>query len=85
LVAILAVNFAVMVSSRVSDPRTAEQVSAILIVPFMALVFGQMAGIILLNVATMLIFCAIIVFLDIVSIILGAKLFQRETILTKWK
>jgi hypothetical protein len=44
-----------------------------------------MAGIILLNVATMLIFCGIIVFLDIVSIILGAKLFQRETILTKWK
>jgi ABC-2 type transport system permease protein len=85
LVAILAVNFAVMVSSRVSDPRTAEQVSAILIVPFMALVFGQMAGIILLNVATMLIFCGIIVFLDIVSIVLGAKLFQRETILTKWK
>ena len=85
LVAILAVNFAVMVSSRVSDPRTAEQVSAILIVPFMALVFGQMAGIILLNVTTMLIFCGIIVILDIVSIILGAKLFQRETILTKWR
>jgi ABC-2 type transport system permease protein len=85
LVAILAVNFAIMVSSRVSDPRTAEQISAILIVPFMALVFGQMAGVILLNVATMLIFCAIIVFLDIVSIVLGAKLFQRETILTKWK
>lgn len=85
LVAILAVNFAVMVSSRVSDPRTAEQVSAILIVPFMALVFGQMAGIILLYVTTMLIFCGIIVILDIVSIVLGAKLFQRETILTKWR
>lgn len=85
LVAILAVNFAVMVSSRVADPRTAEQISAILIVPFMALVFGQMAGIILLNVTTMLIFCAIILVLDIVSIALGARLFQRETILTKWK
>jgi ABC-2 type transport system permease protein len=85
LVAILAVNFAVMVSSRVSDPRTAEQISAILIVPFMALIFGQIAGIILLNVPTMLIFCAVIVLLDIVSIVLGAKLFQREAILTRWK
>ena len=85
LTTILAVNFSVMVSSRVADPRTAEQISAILIVPFMVLVFGQMAGIILINVGVMLIFCAVIFILDIVSIYLGARLFQRETILTKWK
>jgi ABC-2 type transport system permease protein len=85
LVAVLAVNFSIMVSSRVADPRTAEQVSAILIVPVMALIFGQMAGVILLNVGVMLIFCAGILLLDVISIILGARLFQRETILTKWK
>src|SRR5205085_1933357 len=33
LIAVLAVNFAIMVSSRVTDPRVAEQTSAVIIVP----------------------------------------------------
>jgi ABC-2 type transport system permease protein len=85
LMAILAVNFAILVSSRVSDPRVAEQISAVLIVPVLVLVFGQMAGFLVLNVTTMLIFCLIIGLIDVGMIYLGARLFQREVILTKWR
>ncbi len=82
---VLAVNFSVIVSSRVSDPRVAEQTSAVLIVPVMLLIFGQLAGIIIIGVWTMLISLAVIILLDIGSIYFGTRLFQREVILTRWK
>ena len=85
LIAILAVNFAVLVSSRVTDPRVAEQISAVIIVPLLAVLFGQIAGIIVLNVSFMLVAVVVLVIIDIGVAFLGARLFQRETILTKWK
>jgi ABC-2 type transport system permease protein len=85
LIAILAVNFAVLVSSRVSDPRVAEQVSAVIIVPLLAVLFGQIAGVIVLNVTFMLVAVVVLIIVDIGVAYLGARLFQRETILTKWK
>jgi ABC-2 type transport system permease protein len=85
LMAVLAVNFAVMVSSRVNDPRAAEQLSALLIVPLMAVLFGQISGLILINLQLILISIVVMVIIDIGAIYLGAKLFQRETILTRWK
>lgn len=85
LMAVAAVNFAVMVSSRVNDPRVAEQMSTILIVPVMGLLFGQLAGVLVINLNLMLAFAAGIVVIDIALIYLGARLFQREMILTRWK
>ncbi len=85
LMAVLAVIFAVMVSSRVSDPRAAEQISAVLIVPVLVLVFGQMTGLLILNGLIMLLFCVAIAAIDVGMIYLGVKVFQRENILTKWK
>lgn len=85
LMAVMAVNFALIVSSRVSDPRVAEQISAVIIVPLLGIVFGQIAGVIVLNVQFMLIAVGVLVLADAGLIYLGARLFQRETILTKWK
>ena len=85
LMAIAAVNFAVIVSSRVNDPRVAEQLAAVLIVPVLALLFGQVAGLLVINLQLMLIVIAVLIVLDIALIYLGARLFQRETILTRWK
>jgi len=85
LMAVAAVNFAIMVSSRVNDPRVAEQMAAILIVPVLALLFGQVAGVLVINIKLMLIVIAALVVADIALVYLGARLFQRETILTRWK
>jgi len=85
LIAILAVNFAVLVSSRVTDPRVAEQISAVIIVPLLGVLFGQIAGIIVLSLNFMLAAVAVLLVLDVGVAILGTRLFQRETILTKWK
>jgi ABC-2 type transport system permease protein len=85
LMAVMAVNFALIVSSRVNDPRVAEQISAVIIVPLLALVFGQIAGVVVLNVQFMLTAVGVLVLADAGLIYFGARLFQRETILTKWK
>jgi ABC-2 type transport system permease protein len=85
LMAVLSVNFAVMVSSRVTDPRAAEQIAGVLIVPLMALIFGQIAGLFVINFTLMLGVAATLAVLDIGAIYLGAQVFQREAILTQWK
>lgn len=85
LMAIIAVNFALYVSSRVNDPRVAEQISAVVIVPVMLLLFAQLAGVIVINVPFMLIAIVVLLLIDIGMIYLGANIFDRETILTRWK
>jgi len=85
LMAIMSVNFAIIVSSRVTDPRTAEQLSAVIIVPIMGVLFGQLSGFIVLNLQFMLGAIGLLLLADVGLVYLGARLFQRETILTKWK
>ena len=85
LMAVLSVNFSIMVSSRVNDPRVAEQLSAVVILPLLALFFGQISGLFFLNSTLILILCLVLVFIDILMIYLAVHLFQRETILTRWK
>lgn len=85
LMAILAVNFAIVVSSRVNDPRAAEQISAVIIVPLMGLIFGQIAGAIIVNLQLMIVVAGLLALTDVGMVYVGARLFQRETILTKWK
>jgi ABC-2 type transport system permease protein len=85
LMAILSVNFSIMVSSRVNDPRVAEQLSAVIIIPLLAVFFGQIAGWFILNSALILILCVVLAFIDAFMIYMAVRLFQRETILTRWK
>ncbi len=85
LLAIAAVNLSVIVSSRVSDPRTAEQLSMVVIVPLMGVFFGQIAGLILIDLNFMFLIAAIMLLVDAALVYLGVGLFQRETILTKWR
>jgi ABC-2 type transport system permease protein len=85
LMAVMAVTFALMVSSRVTDPRVAEQVSMVIIVPVLAGFFGQMAGLFILN-ATLTTWVAIVMLaLDAGLVFLALKIFKREQILTRWK
>lgn len=85
LMALSAVSFSIIVSSRVNDPRVAEQVSMIIILPVLAAFFGQMAGIIVLNITFMVASAILLALVDAVLIFLSIRTFQRETILTRWK
>jgi ABC-2 type transport system permease protein len=85
LLTIMAVNVGIIVSSRTSDPRAAEQLGSLIILPLMVLFIGPLAGFIQLNVTTFLIAALIALLADVVLMYLGVKLFQRETVLTRWK
>jgi ABC-2 type transport system permease protein len=85
LMALMAVNVSVMVSSRVNDPRVAEQLSMVVIIPVMAFFFGQLAGLFIINSRVVLVSALVLVVLDVVLVRLAVQLFQREAILTRWK
>ena len=83
--AVAAVCVAVMVSSRANDPRVAEQLSMLVILPLLALFFGQIAGLVLVNQRLILWIAIALVFIDTGLLAFAVQLFQRETILTRWK
>ncbi|MFN2103228.1 MAG: ABC transporter permease subunit [Candidatus Promineifilaceae bacterium] len=85
LLALLAVCFSLMVSARVSDPRVAEQLSALIIMPLILLVIGQSIGLILINTQIILIMGIVVAVLDVILVMITVQLFERETILTRWK
>lgn len=85
LMAIMAVNFSIMISSRVNDPRVAEQLSMVVIIPVLGFFFGQIAGLFVINKQIILWSALALVILDAILIYLAVHLFQRETILTRWK
>jgi len=85
LLALLSVTFSIMVSSRVNDPRVAEQLSVVIIVPLMAMFFGQMAGILIIDRPLILAITVALALVDGLMVYFAVQLFQRETILTRWK
>jgi ABC-2 type transport system permease protein len=85
LLAAAAVSVAVMVSSRANDPRVAEQLSMLVILPLLALFFGQIAGMILVNFSMVVWMALSMLVIDAALIAFATQLFQREAILTRWK
>ncbi|MBP8950197.1 MAG: ABC transporter permease subunit [Candidatus Promineofilum sp.] len=85
LLTVLASCVAVIVSSRVSDPRVAEQLASVVILPLILLVIGQAVGLILIDRQVMVLLAVAVLVLDVGLVYLAVRLFQRETILTRWK
>ena len=85
LMALMAVSVSVMVSSRVNDPRVAEQISMIVILPVLLFFFGQLAGVVVFNQNVVLIAVAVMLVVDAFLIRIAVGTFQRENILTRWK
>ncbi len=85
LMTVLSVNVAIIISSRVSDPRAAEQLGMLVMIPLLAIFFAQIFGVIALNTTSMFLMAGGILLLDVILVGIGVKLFQREAILTHWK
>ncbi len=85
LLAIMSVNFSIMVSSRVNEPRVAEQVSAVVILPILAVFIGQIAGLFIINRSLIFLMIVVVLVVDVLLLYISTHLFQRETILTRWK
>jgi ABC-2 type transport system permease protein len=85
LAALAALQLAVCVSSRVNDARSAQQIGALIILPIAGLLVAQLTGSLLLTVPVILAIAAALALLNAVLIRVGISLFDRETILTRWR
>ncbi len=85
LAALAALQMAVCVSSRVNDARSAQQIGALIILPVSALLVAQVSGSFLLTGPIILLIALALAIVNAGLMALGIALFDRESILTRWK
>ena len=81
--ALTSIGLTVMISVRVKGFREAQQISVVLLIPILALVFGQVTGAIIFGPGVILALIGLFVVIDFVVFRLGLRLFKREEILSK--
>lgn len=85
LIALVALLLAAIVSSRVNDPRSAQQIGVVVILPVVAVLISQFAGVFWLTVPLMVAGAAGLAALWVALLAIGVRVFDRETILTRWR
>lgn len=85
LLALTVIAALVAISSRVNDPRTAQQVSGFLVIPFVLIFVGQIAGLVVLGPGLVLIASIVLALIAALTLWGVTRLFQREVILTRWR
>jgi ABC-2 type transport system permease protein len=85
LVAVLGLSLGVIVSSRANDPRTAQQIGGIFVLPIMGLFIAQISGLYFLTIPVVLGGIVGLAIIDAIVLSIGVALFDRETILLRWK
>lgn len=85
LTAGVALQVGVIVSARVNDPRTAQQFGALFILPLTALFMAQMSGAFVLSLGVGVLISLGLVVVWVLLLLFGIAIFERETILTRWR
>ena len=85
LTCILSIGYNVLVSSRSNDTRAAQQVGALIVLPFGAIYVLSEINVLPLTTINLWILSAALLVIDGIVIYLAKATFQREEILTKWK
>ena len=75
----------VIVSARVNDPRVAQQIGGIIIVPIIAIVLLQATATVLVGATGYAILAGIVLVISVLGLRVGVALFDREAILTRWR
>jgi ABC-2 type transport system permease protein len=84
LLAIMAVGFSVLMSARVSEVRTAQQLGSLAAIPGLGLYVGLISGAFSLDLASLAVICGIAAAADAALAIAARATFHREEILTRW-
>jgi ABC-2 type transport system permease protein len=83
---ILSIEFDILISSRVSDVRAAQQLGGIVALPFVGIYVLAETNILSLGSSSnLLIISASLVAIDVILFYISEAVFRREKILTKWK
>jgi ABC-2 type transport system permease protein len=84
LYAFLGNGIAVLVSARVGEARLAQQVSALVVLPLMGLVAGQLAGWLRAGASYYALQGAVVLLLDVGLVVASIRLFDRERLVSRW-
>jgi ABC-2 type transport system permease protein len=85
LACLLSIGYNVLVSSRSTDIRAAQQTGALVMLPFGAVYVLSEIGVVPLSITNLLIISAVVAVLDGIVFYLVKATFRREEILTQWK
>ncbi len=85
LIALLGLGAGVVISSRVNDSRSAQQIGGLLVLPIVFLIVGQMTGLFILGPAAIFVAAIGLLILDLLVLALGVRVFDRERIISEWK
>jgi len=85
LSSILSIQLNVIISSRVNDVRTANQLGMLLFIPFMGVYILLVTNVISLNIINLLVISIILLVIDAFLFYISKATFRRDEILTKWK
>jgi ABC-2 type transport system permease protein len=85
LSSILSIELNVIISSRVNDVRTANQLGLLLFIPFIGVYLLLETNVVSLNIINLLIILVILFVFDAALFYLSKATFSRDKILTKWR
>jgi ABC-2 type transport system permease protein len=85
LISLTALLTAAIVSSRVNDARTAQQLGGFLALPVTVLFVAQLSGQFLIGTPAIVATAVILALASLALLWVGVKVFQRETILIRWR
>jgi ABC-2 type transport system permease protein len=85
LIELASLQVSVIVSSRAHDARSAQQLTSLLILPITIVFVAQLMGAFVLSLSALLLGAAALLFFNVLLLALGVRVFQRETILTRWR
>jgi ABC-2 type transport system permease protein len=83
--ALVSLQAAILISSRVNDARTAQQFGVLIILPLTGVLVAQFTGSIWLSAATLALAGLTLLVLWILLTVLSVAVFERESILTRWR
>ncbi len=85
LAAVLAVTFGMMVSARSADLQSAQGLAGLIVLPVIGIGMAQMFGALSVSVTAALVKALVLLVLDGGALLLCISVFERETILSRWK
>jgi ABC-2 type transport system permease protein len=84
LLALMAVQYAVLCSARVTEVRTAQQLAALAAIPGAGLYIALVSGAFSLNLTSLAVICGVLAVVDVGLAVAARATFHREEILTRW-
>jgi ABC-2 type transport system permease protein len=83
--ALVSLQSAVLISSRVNDPRTAQQFGVLIIIPLSAILVAEFTGTLWLSASALAVAGIALLIVWCLLFLLSVALFDRETIVTRWR